>query len=216
MKTLVRIIESVEALKKSGGVIDARNKALATEITRIENEGRSSVWEKNEIAKVRKKAIEESLADIAAIQEHQKTLNKYEPFWEDTEAVLSCIPLTSRGVNGLEAENVFQESIARMSILSEAKLQSSERLKQSVEYALNRGRVAEAYLLSLEGKSRTPSVKIDLSSVTIPEQERALDLLAESKKIAGTALVDYREINGAKVNELFIARLTVARGGTVH
>ena len=212
MKNLVAVKQEAETIKKLAGNITIVKKELAREIENIEGEGRSETWVKNSIASARQKALDRSYPILSQLQESAKKTRNYKKYWSDKTAVLSCIPLTKRGVDGLTAENPFSESITRMAILTEARLQSSERLKLSAEYAINEGRVAEAYLISLIDDNRA---KVDLSNVVIPEQQAALDAIGEASMIASTAIVDFRQIGGSKAGDLLIDRLTAARGASI-
>jgi hypothetical protein len=214
MLTIPNLNESDKAIKNSIEKLRKLNADVAADIRRINSEGRSSDWVGDESGRTRTKAREiahETYGGI--IFEHDK-IRHHEKLWSSRELVLSTLPVTRRGADGLTPDNPHLENATRMRTLEEAKRLAPSQLKLFAENAIADGQYGKAYLYQLEYQTRPkeqPGERgIDLSGFEIPEQVTALKIFNSARAAVDEGLLILKEIDGKSKGDLLINRLTLA------
>ena len=216
MQSLGQLQETLKVMRRHQGEVTRLQGELDTAIARITKDAtRHPSYIAEKVAELRSKAtpaIYETLGKINALHE---TLLKGAAPWKDKRFLLSTKPLTEplNSIPGAPAKDPGVEAMARLAKMTEFRLMDADQLHMLAEAAKSEKRFAELHLACLENNSRDHKqpgwTPIDLADVVIPDQQEALQLLAESNKIAngissalkmaeGKAVSPVDAINGAR------------------
>jgi hypothetical protein len=191
MKTLGAIEEVVKKMWQHQAEVTRLQGELDATIARITADGtRHPGYIKEKVTEARSKAtpaIYETLGKMNAI--HQE-LVKDERFWQDKRFLLSTKPLTEplNAHPGAPAKDAGVEAMSRIAKMTEFSKLDAEQLHLAAENAKREGRFAELHLLTLENNSRDQRQPgwqaIDLADVVLDDQEQALRLFGEARKMS--------------------------------
>lgn len=210
MKSLVSLKDEDARVHTLSGNLATLKKNLERAISLIESDGRSETYTRQAIREARARYIEKVAPVMEEIQISLKKVQIHKRFFQDRETLLLRYPITERAADGLSAQNIHAEFAARNGVLQIASMMSNERLKRESEYCIERGEIGTAALYAFVGNNRIESAKIDLSKVTLPEQEAALTTIREIERLAETATLDSLEMSGRPKADLLVGRLAAA------
>lgn len=209
LKSLIIIKELLGELKKVSTTLAQAKVDLNQELDRLKAEGRSESWLSENEKTARGKSLERVSSTMMLMNEARVRAQAFGKLYKNSYAVAGMLPVTSRGADGLSAENPVAEAMVRLQIINEASNLSDDHLKLLGELALSEGDYGRAYLLSTIDGNRA-----GINLPPSPEQQEALRALQEIEYITQSAELDYREMSGANPIDLSTSRLAVAHMAT--
>lgn len=216
MITLGQIQAGLKEMKRHQTTVQQLQAALDADIARINGDGtRHAAYVAEKTAEARSKATPAIYKILSEINTLHEGLLKGAGPWQDKRFILAQKPLTEplNSISGAKAKDPGVEAMARLSKLTEYRLMDADQLHMLADVAKREKRFAELHLACLENNSRDHKqpgwTPIDLADVVIPDQQEALQLLAEGNKIAsgissalkmaeGKAVSPVDAINGAR------------------
>ncbi|HOI17584.1 MAG TPA: hypothetical protein PK036_14695 [Geobacteraceae bacterium] len=207
MITLGKIEEIVKEMKRHQGEVGRLQGELDATITRITADAtRHPAYIEEKVTEARGKAtpaIYEALGRINALHE---SLVSDERFWRDKRFLLSTKPLTEalNSIPGAPAKDAGVEAMARIAKMTELSKLDAEQLHLAAENAKLEKQWGELHLITLENNGRDqkqPGWKaIDLSDVVLEDQEQALRLFGEARKMASGISLAMKTAEGKAVS----------------
>lgn len=152
--------------------------------------------------------VRDSVKAISEIGTAQMTVAK---FWESKEFVASQIPITKPLADNVpfRPADPNAEIMARQGLSQEYARMPNDLLALHFEAAKASGKIGLAYLITSVNQQREKPAPFDLGSITIPTQEKALEVLRTTRSARSTAEIYWAETLGSRPSP--VAKINAAR-----